>query len=91
MTGFNSTDVELPALCQGRALIQIFEHWAASNPSGPCVMYGKSLLSYREVDAKANQLSRHLAGLGVVPGSCVGVMMERSLGKYVLSPCHLNV
>ena len=46
-------------------------------------MYGKSLLSYREVDAKANQLSRHLAGLGVTPGSCVGVMMERSLGVCI--------
>ena len=86
MTGFNSTDVELPVLCQGRALIQLFEHWAANSPNGPCLMYGKSLLNYREVDAKANQLSHHLAGLGVTPGSCVGVMMERSLGVCISAP-----
>jgi len=40
-------------------------------------------LSYRQLDEKANRLSRHLQSLGVKKGSLVAVSLERSLNTVV--------
>lgn len=40
-------------------------------------------LSYRELDERANQLARHLIGLGVGTEDRVAVLMERSIGLVV--------
>ena len=41
------------------------------------------MLSYGELDQRANQLAHHLMSLGVGPEVPVGVMMERSLDLFV--------
>ena len=41
------------------------------------------MLTYAQLDAQANQLAHHLRSRGVQPGSCVGLLMERSTSLMV--------
>ncbi len=56
---------------------------AARTPDAVAVRFGPESLTYRELDARANQLARHLRAGGVGPGVLVGVWMERSLEMLV--------
>ena len=47
-----------------------------------CIMQGV-VMTYRELDQRANQLAHRLVALGVGPEAPVGVMMERSLDLIV--------
>jgi non-ribosomal peptide synthetase component F len=56
-----------------------FELQAAANPNQIAVVCGHEQLTYRELNARSNQLARHLRSLGVGPGSRVGLGMGRSI------------
>ncbi len=67
-------DLHIPAL---------FEHWAAATPAAAAVVAPgqtgpAATLSYGELNARANQLARHLGELGVEPETVVGICIERS-------------
>ena len=47
------------------------------------VVSGTQRLTYRELNARANQLARHLQRLGVGPEVPVGVCLERSIELIV--------
>ncbi|MGQ5639037.1 MULTISPECIES: AMP-binding protein [unclassified Streptomyces] len=47
------------------------------------VWEGGEATTFAEVNARANRLARHLAGLGVAPGSVVGVALPRSADLLV--------
>lgn len=57
---------------------QLFEAQAARTPDSIAVVSGSQSLTYRELNAKANQLAHHLRKLGVGPEVPVGVCLERS-------------
>ncbi|WNG47516.1 amino acid adenylation domain-containing protein [Archangium minus] len=57
---------------------QLFEAQVARTPEAPAVSTGDSTLTYRELDARANQLAWHLRSLGVGPETRVGLCVERS-------------
>ena len=57
---------------------QLFEAQAARTPDSIAVVSGSQSLTYRELNAKANQLAHHLQKLGVGPEVPVGVCLERS-------------
>lgn len=77
---FNATSVAFgPALCLHRRI----EVQAESQPLAPAVLYGDTTVSYGELDARANQLARHLQGLGVGPDVLVGISVERSVEMVV--------
>ncbi len=44
----------------------------------PSCLEGDTVLSYREVDERANRLARHLRSRGVETGHLVGLLVERS-------------
>ncbi|MFB9928498.1 amino acid adenylation domain-containing protein, partial [Amycolatopsis halotolerans] len=50
----------------------------ARNPDAVAVVHGEQHLTYRALSARAARLTAALRALGVTPGSCVGVCLERS-------------
>ncbi len=56
----------------------LFEAQAARTPEAVAVLHEERSLTYRELDARANQLARHLREHGVGPEDRVGVCLERS-------------
>ena len=74
MAEWNRTAAPYPA---ERCVNQLFEAQAARTPDAPAVQAGGEVLTYRELDARANRLARYLRRLGVGPEVRVGVCMER--------------
>ena len=52
---------------------------AALTPDALAVRAGSDRLTYRELDQRSNQMANYLRGLGVAPGSVVGLCLERSV------------
>nr|WP_227470626.1 non-ribosomal peptide synthetase [Massilia sp. YMA4] len=71
---FNATATGYPAAL----LHELVERQAARTPAATAVRFEGTELGYGELNARANQLARHLRGLGVGPDRTVGVLLERS-------------
>ena len=56
----------------------MFEKQAATDPNAPACRFGDLVISYGELDRRANQLAHHLIGKGVAPHQMVGVCLQRS-------------
>ncbi|HET6763605.1 MAG TPA: condensation domain-containing protein, partial [Longimicrobiaceae bacterium] len=56
----------------------LFEAQADRTPDGVALLHEGARVTYAELDARANRLARHLAGLGVHRGATVGVCLERT-------------
>ena len=61
----------------------LFEAQVARTPDAVAIRFEGSALSYRELDARANQLAWSLQDLGVGPEICVGLSLERSLEMVI--------
>lgn len=60
-------------------LHHMFQLQAASNPDAPCLFFENSVLSYRQVEGRANQVAHLLVSRGVSQECLVGLMLDRSL------------
>ena len=60
-----------------------FEEQAERSPDQVALVVNDQRLTYAELDARTNQLARHLIQLGVGPEMLVGVFMERSVDAVV--------
>ncbi|HWS56835.1 MAG TPA: amino acid adenylation domain-containing protein, partial [Pyrinomonadaceae bacterium] len=76
---WNETEADYPRLC----VHELIEEQVKRTPDAVAVEFEGELLTYAELDARANQLARHLRGLGVGPDELVAVMLERSAGLIV--------
>lgn len=56
---------------------------ASQTPDASAVRSGAEVLTYGELEAKSNQLARHLAEAGVKPGSLVGLCVARNAAMMV--------
>ncbi len=54
-----------------------------ATPSAPAVVFGTEVLSYGELNARANRLAHRLRALGVGPDTLVGIAVHRSLEMVV--------
>jgi pristinamycin I synthase-3/4 len=72
---WNATSSDYPA---AQSLQSLFEAQAARTPDAPAVLCGAAVLSYAELNRRANQLAHRLRALGVGPESRVGLSLERS-------------
>jgi amino acid adenylation domain-containing protein len=64
---------------RNRSIDQLFEEQVQRTPEAPAVQFVDRVLTYGELNARANRLAHHLRSLGVGPDVLVGVFMERSL------------
>ncbi|MEG4578513.1 amino acid adenylation domain-containing protein [Microcoleus sp. MON1_C5] len=72
---WNNTLAQYP---QDKCIHQLFEEAVERSPDAVAVVFEGEELSYRELNARANQLARHLRSLGVEPEVLVGICVERS-------------
>ncbi|HZI11501.1 MAG TPA: amino acid adenylation domain-containing protein, partial [Myxococcus sp.] len=77
---WNATATEYP---RGTTLPEVFAQVVARHADKVAVEFGEQKLTYRQLDARANQLAWHLRGLGVGPDERVAVALERSLELVV--------
>jgi non-ribosomal peptide synthetase component F len=61
-----------------RCIHELVEAQVEQRPEAVAVVCGEEALTYAELNARANQLARHLRSLGVGPESLVGICLERS-------------
>ncbi|TSC26813.1 amino acid adenylation domain-containing protein, partial [Corallococcus sp. Z5C101001] len=80
VAGWNDANAHFPV---DACLHSLFEAQAARTPDAVAVTYAEQRLTYRELDARANQLAHHLRSLGVGPEVLVGLAVERSLELMV--------
>jgi amino acid adenylation domain-containing protein len=77
---WNNTQADYP---RTSCLHELIEAQAERSPESVALVYEQHTLTYREMNARANQLARHLRTLGVRPEFCVGICMERSLETVI--------
>jgi non-ribosomal peptide synthetase component F len=65
-------------------LHQLFEEQARRSPQAPAVVDTQGILTYEELDRRAELLAGYLRSLGVGPDELVGVYMERCV-EYVVA------
>jgi amino acid adenylation domain-containing protein len=75
LVDWNATAAASPT---GAGLHELIAAQAARTPDAVAVEDAERRLTYRDLDARANQLAHHLRGLGVGPGRVVGLCLERS-------------
>ncbi|MEH2001258.1 MAG: amino acid adenylation domain-containing protein [Nostoc sp.] len=77
---WNDTQTDYP---QDQCIHQLFEEQVERTPDAVAVVYENQQITYRELNAKANQLAHYLQTLGVGPDVLVGLCVERSLETIV--------
>jgi amino acid adenylation domain-containing protein len=77
---WNNTKKEYP---EDKCIHQLFEEQVERSPDAVAVVFEDEQLTYRELNAKANQLAHYLRSLGVKPEVVVGICVERSLELIV--------
>ncbi|HEU4558073.1 MAG TPA: amino acid adenylation domain-containing protein, partial [Longimicrobium sp.] len=72
---WNRTERPYP---RGVCVHELFEAQVRERPDAVALVWGEEALTYRDLDARSNQLANHLVRLGVGPDDRVGVLLERS-------------
>jgi amino acid adenylation domain-containing protein/non-ribosomal peptide synthase protein (TIGR01720 family) len=81
LLSWNETTVDYPQ--DKKTIIDLFEKQVEEKPDAIAVVFDDDKLSYRELNAKANQLGHYLQSLGVKPEIFVGLCLERSLEMII--------
>src|SRR5262249_59607844 len=76
---WNDTEAAYPTCC----LHDLFEQQALRVPDRQAVRCGEAVLSYRELNDRANRLAHYLHTLGVGPDQLVGLFLNRSIEMIV--------
>ncbi len=80
-TAWNATTVNLGAPA---TLVERFERRAHRVASQPAVVgAGGVILTYDELNTRANRLAHHLRGAGLAPGAPVGLLLDKSADAIV--------
>src|SRR5437870_10438040 len=68
-----------PSMC----VHELIEAQVRVTPENVAVSFDNDFLTYQELDRRANQLASYLRSMGVGPGTCVAVFLERGLAMVV--------
>ncbi|WP_430502708.1 non-ribosomal peptide synthetase [Micromonospora trifolii] len=85
---WNATDTAYP---RDRSVPDLFAQWARETPDAPALRSGDEMLSYREVDRRANQLAGHLRRLGIGAEALVGLCLTETAGWVIAALATLKV
>src|SRR3989441_2313958 len=80
LAAWNATQQTYP---RNACVPQLVAAQAAATPDAVALVIGDQVLSYRELNQRANQLAHYLQTLGVRPNVLVGLCVERSLDMVV--------
>jgi amino acid adenylation domain-containing protein len=80
LVDWNATAAYFP---REKCVHDLFEEQATRCPGEVAVAFNQQSLTYGELDARANQLARHLLTVGAGPDVLVGICLERSLDLVV--------
>ncbi|TQF71321.1 non-ribosomal peptide synthetase [Pseudoalteromonas luteoviolacea] len=81
LVAWNDTAVEYP---KEQCIHTLFEAQVEATPDAVAVVFEEQTMTYRELNAKANQLAQYLVEeKGVIPDTLVGICVERSLEMMV--------
>ena len=80
LAGWNGTHTEYP---RDKAIHVLFEEQVRRAPDVAAVEYEGQVLTYEELNTRANQLAHYLMRLGVGPEVMVGICVERSLEMVI--------
>ncbi|MFN8009511.1 MAG: condensation domain-containing protein, partial [Terriglobia bacterium] len=78
--GLNATDAEYP---ERSCVHELVEEQVRRTPEAVAVVFGEKELSYRELNARANQFAHYLREQGVGPEVLVALCVERSVEMLV--------
>ncbi|MCX2765062.1 amino acid adenylation domain-containing protein, partial [Aquimarina muelleri] len=73
---FNNTFLEYP---KDKTVVDLFKEQVGKTPEAIALVCELKKMTYKELDDKSNQLAHYLESQGVVRGSRVGVLFEKSL------------
>ncbi len=76
---WNATETAVSPL----SLAELFERQAVRNASAPALLFGETVVTYGELDRRANRLAHALRRLGVGPDVPVALCVERSAEMVV--------
>jgi len=77
---WNDTTTEYP---RDQCIHELFEMQARKTPEAVAVVFEDQQLTYRELNARANQLAHYLQAHGVRRGALVAIYVERSLEMVI--------
>src|SRR6266487_1971620 len=80
MATWNATQQEYP---RDACVPQLVALQARITPEAVALVVGDQVISYQELNRRANQLAHHLQALGVRPNVLVGICVERSFDMVV--------
>src|SRR5690606_33445900 len=80
LEAFNATQADFPA---DSCIHELVEAQMARTPDAVAVKSEAGVLTYAQLNARANQLAHHLRGLGVGPDDRVAICIERGLEMVV--------
>jgi non-ribosomal peptide synthetase component F len=80
LTNWISTKVEYP---EDRCIHELFEEQVGRTPDAIAVLLGEQMVTFEELNRRANILAHHLHSLGVEPEVLVGIYTERSIETVV--------
>ncbi|MEU7040962.1 amino acid adenylation domain-containing protein [Streptomyces varsoviensis] len=73
-----------PTPAPDATIVERVQAQAARRPSAPAVAGAAGVLSYGELNARANRLSRHLRTLGAGPERVVAVALDTTVERFVV-------
>ncbi len=79
LTGWNAATTPIPDRC----VHELFEQQVARTPDATAVVFGEQSLTYRQLDARANQVAHRLCATGIGVDNLVAIHAERSIELMV--------
>jgi amino acid adenylation domain-containing protein/FkbH-like protein len=80
LVGWNASAITAPP---EKSITQLLEEQVRHAPDTVAVVFGNDVLTWRELNSRANQLARHLRNFSVGPGVSVALCLERSTDMIV--------